>query len=68
MVNEFFLILCIPITLFIGCYFTLQGYKLGVNKIKNNEQQEEKEEFEIPKVNEEQQKAFQEMINEYLGM
>lgn len=68
MVNDIFLIVCIPITLFIGCYFTLQGYKLGIANNTKIKFEENEEEIEISRVNEEKQKEVQEIINEYLGM
>ena len=70
------LALCIPITTYIGCKFTLKAYEMGLKhnyELKNNEKPSEEksaigkiyETKEESKERKEQQQQFQEIINEY---
>ena len=72
------LALCVPVTAFIGCKFTLKAYENGLKhnyELKNNEKPS-KEKSTIEKIYEtkedakerkEQEQQFQDIINEYLG-
>lgn len=62
-----FLIVCIPLTLWVGCYFVLESFKLGVKTKGTDKLDEKKESFQTVEVDEERQKHFQQIINEYLG-
>lgn len=75
------LALCIPITTYIGCKFTLKAYEMGLKhnyELKNNERPSENKSI-VEKINEakvaeevrkeevQKQQYFQQLINEYLG-
>lgn len=82
MVRDIILILCIPVSAYIGFRCAIKAYELGLKhnfELKNNikpsesknvvekvcETYETKEEI---KAREEQARAFQEKINEYIGI
>lgn len=69
MVISIILAICIPLTLGVEGFFIIKAYEMGVKSHKEEVEKENKnKEIEVMKVDEEKEKYFQEMLNEYIGL